>query len=390
MRFNGRSAGVFLKHFLVGSVRAHQFLFVKRVSLILLLSWLSATAEPELLDELLLEAASTTTTLASVDESREQLALTPGAVEVIDAERFLKGRASTLSDTLALSPGVFAQPRFGSDEARISIRGSGLQRTFHGRGIRVLQDGVPINLADGGFDMQAIEPAAISHMEVWRGANALAHGGSTLGGAIGYISRSGQTSPGYFLRSEGGSWDYFRFTLGGGFATERHDGYGSITEAYQHGFRDHSEQNNQRLFTNVGWLVADHLETRLFLTAIHSESELPGSLTKGELKRHPRRASGVAIAQDQQRNFDLFRIASKTSLAVDEGRWDFTAAWSYKDLDHPIYQVIDQLSNDFILGVSYAYSSEWQSVTSIFALGPHSPKGKLRQRTSKTSVASGG
>jgi len=53
---------------------------------------------------------------------------------------------------------VFVQPRYGSEESRLSIRGSGLQRTFHGRGLKLLQDGVPLNLADGGFDFQAVEP----------------------------------------------------------------------------------------------------------------------------------------------------------------------------------------------------------------------------------------
>jgi hypothetical protein len=62
----------------------------------------------------------------------------PGGIETIDPERYLKGRSSTFAETFFLSPGVIAQSRFGSDEARMSIRGSGLQRTFHGRGIRVL------------------------------------------------------------------------------------------------------------------------------------------------------------------------------------------------------------------------------------------------------------
>ena len=84
---------------------------------------------------------SKTLTVPSPEQSREELQKTPGGTEVIESERYLVGRSSTLADTFFLSPGVIAQPRFGSDEARISIRGSGLQRTFHGRGIRVLQDG---------------------------------------------------------------------------------------------------------------------------------------------------------------------------------------------------------------------------------------------------------
>jgi iron complex outermembrane receptor protein len=158
---------------------------------------------PDQLDVIVVEATAPnkpSLTVPTPEVSRADLEKTPGGVEVVDSERYLTGRASTVADTFALSAGVFAQPRFGSDEARLSIRGSGLQRTFHGRGIRVLQDGVPLNLADGGFDFQALDPLSASYINVWRGGNALAYGSSTLGGAMDYISHTGLTSPGYSAR----------------------------------------------------------------------------------------------------------------------------------------------------------------------------------------------
>ena len=169
-------------------------------------------------------------TVPTVDAAREELALTPGGIETIDANRYLRGRASTVDDAFALSPGVIALSRFGSDEARLSIRGSGLQRTFHGRGIRVLQDTVPINLADGGFDMQSLEPLSTDYINVWRGGNALAYGASTLGGAIDYISRNGRSAPALSAHLEAGSWDYLRANLSGGGVRGDLDGYASFTQ----------------------------------------------------------------------------------------------------------------------------------------------------------------
>lgn len=58
-----------------------------------------------------------------------------------------------MRDTLAFSPGVYTQPRYGQ-EVRISIRGSGISRGFHMRGLMLLQDGAPINLADDNGDFQ--------------------------------------------------------------------------------------------------------------------------------------------------------------------------------------------------------------------------------------------
>jgi iron complex outermembrane recepter protein len=322
----------------------------------------AANEQPILLDKLDVNAdRGPSLTSASLESARAELASVPGGTEVIDAERILRGRASTVDDTFALSAGVIAQSRFGSDEARLSIRGSGLQRTFHGRGLRVLQDGVPLNLADGGFDMQALEPLSAAYINVWRGGNALATGASTLGGAIDYVSRTGHDTPALFARAEAGSWNYLRASVAsGGTAGMRNqfDGTASFTHQSQDGFRKHAEQENQRLFTNAGIRYSSTAETRLYLTAVRTDSELPGSLTRAQLDTDPRQASAGNIALDQKRDFDLLRLASKTTVRTGATLWDFSAAWTYKDLDHPIFQVIDQLSNDQLLGASATHTGE--------------------------------
>lgn len=303
-------------------------------------------------------------TQPSLEQDQRELGKIPGGTETIAAERFLTGRASTFAETFFLSPGVVAQPRFGSDEARISIRGSGLQRTFHGRGIRIMQDGVPLNLADGGFDMQAVDPLAVSHVNIWRGGNALANGSTTLGGAIDFLSHTGHTAPRHSARIEGGSYEYLRARYAGSITEGSSDLYWSLSHASQNGFRDHAEQSAQRLFANYGIRIHDDLETRFFLTAIHTDSELPGSLTKAEMNANPRQADGSffgALRYDNRRDFELFRLANKTTLRDGANTWDFHAAWSYKDLDHPITPfvgVIDQLSNDLAFGTVFTNTDQ--------------------------------
>lgn len=324
-----------------------------------------ALAAPENLDETIVKAnTSPTLTQPTLEQDRLDLAKIPGGTETIDAERFLTGRTSTFADTFAFSPGVVAQSRFGSDEARISIRGSGLQRTFHGRGIRVMQDGIPLNLADGGFDMQAIDPLAASHINIWRGGNALSRGSTTLGGAIDYLSHTGYSAPEHSLRIEAGSYDYLRTRLSGGYTEGSKDLYYSLSHASQSGFRDHAEQSAQRLFSNFGIQLREDLETRFYIAAIHTDSELPGSLTKAELEANPRQGDNSifgAVNFDNRRDFELFRITNKTTLRDGNNTWDFYSAWTYKDLDHPITPfagVIDQLSNDLATGISFSNNSE--------------------------------
>lgn len=298
-------------------------------------------------------------TVPTAAESREELAKIPGGAEVVDATRYLTGRASTMADTFALSPGVVAQPRFGADEARLSIRGSGLQRTFHGRGIRLLQDGVPLNFADGGFDMQAVDPLAADHIDILRGGNALTLGSSTLGGAIDYISTTGLSTPGGSMRLEGGSFDYLRARVAQGFQQGNADGYFSLSQQYQEGFREQSRQNNQRFFGNFGWQISDDAETRLFLTVVRSRSELPGNLTKQELENDPTMADPLAQKLNTQRNFELYRLADKTTIRNGNNTFEFTASYAYKDLDHPLTSgVVDQLTNDTLLGGVFTREDE--------------------------------
>ncbi len=288
------------------------------------------------------------TTLPDIEGARAIMSLTPGGASVIDSETFRDARVSTLQDALGYSAGVFVQPRFGSEESRLSIRGSGLQRTFHLRGIKLMQDGVPINLADGGGDFQVLEPLATRYIEVWRGANALQFGANTLGGAINYVSPTGHDAPRLTVRAEAGSFGYVRSQLAGGFVAGNIDGYASATTFRQAGFRDHAHQDTQRVVGNIGLRLAPTLETRFFVQAAQSDSELPGNVTRAELRDSPRRAALSNVTGDQKRDIDLWRVSNRTVWQAADGlRLELSAYYSDKDLFHPIFQVLDQRSKDY-------------------------------------------
>lgn len=309
-------------------------------------------------------------TLPSPETAARELDAVPGGTNFIDAEDYKRGRASTLKDALDFTPGVFVQPRFGAEEARLSIRGSGLQRTFHGRGLKLLQDGVPVNLADGGFDFQAVEPLAARYVQVFRGPNGLEYGSSTLGGAINYVSENGYEAAPAQARLEGGAFGYLRGQVGAGGVLDRFDYSATLTHFSQDGFRDHAEQSNQRFFGNFGFRASEDRETRFYVTAVKTDSELPGSLTKAQLEADASQAAAGNIALDQKRDFDLYRLANRTSLRLGgTSRLDVGAFWAYKHLDHPIFQVLDQKSNDLGADVRYENEAEIGGRHNRFVIG---------------------
>lgn len=293
-------------------------------------------------------------TLPNIHTARKRIATVPGGADVVDGDSYREGRVSTLNDSLAYSAGVFSAPRFGAEEARLSIRGSGIQRTFHLRGIKLMQDGVPLNLADGSGDFQAIEPLQTRYIEVYRGANALQYGSSTLGGAINYVSVTGYDNWPFLARLEGGSFGYLRSQVSGGAVHGQMDWMATFSTFDQEGFRVHSEQSAQRATANFGYKLADDLETRFFFSYATSDSELPGNLTKAQMLADPRQANPANVVQtnptavgDQKRDIDWVRLSNKTVKSFGDARLEFFAYYADKQLFHPIFQVIEQHNQDY-------------------------------------------
>lgn len=316
-------------------------------------------------------------TVPDAAKARQVIEKTPGGVDLIEDKEYRGGRVSTLQDALGYSPGVFVQPRFGAEEARISIRGSGLQRTFHLRGIELLQDGVPVNQADGGGDFQAIEPLAARYIEVYRGANALAQGAATLGGSINFISATGYDAPALLGRLEAGSFGYLRGQAATAGVRGAMDYHLSFSHFGQDGFRDHAVQDTQRLFGNLGWRLRENLETRIYLTHVDTDSELPGNLTKAQLKDDPRQANPANLAGDQKRDFTLTRLASKTRWQLAAGEHlDFSVFYADKDLFHPIFQVLEVDSQDYGLDARYVSEARLNGHDNRLILGLRALRGE--------------
>ena len=296
-------------------------------------------------------------TVLSLPEAKRALRQIPGGANVIDSETYSTGRASTLQDALGYSPGVFAQSRSGAEETRLSIRGSGIQRTFHLRGVKILQDGSRLNLADGAADFQSIEPLAARYVEVFRGGNALQYGATTLGGAINFVTPTGYDAERIRVRGEAGSFGYNRLFLSSGGVHGSLDYFASVSRYSQDGFRNWAEQENWRMFSNVGYRITPDLETRFYLTYTKSNTHIPGNLTKAQLKDNPKQANAVSLAGRQARDLDRIRVANRTVLKLgDNQKLEFSGFYSHTNLWHPIYQVLDQPTNDY--GVALRYINE--------------------------------
>lgn len=275
----------------------------------------------------------------------EAIQRTPGAVAVVPAEAYAGTASATLKDVFDYTPGIFVQPKWGGD-ARLSIRGSGLSRNFHLRGVQLFQDGVPMIFADGSGDSQEIDPTAYDHVEVWKGGNGLALGANTTGGAINFVTPTGHGASPLSGRATLGSYGFRQLQLSSGKVSGPVDAHVTGSWVKDDGFRDHSEGEAFRGSANLGWRLADNAETRFHLNTSDINQYIPGGVTRDAALNNPKTAAAGNLAQDFQRNIQSVRFSNKTTVVLDETTLEFGAYISEKHLIHPISIFIDYKYRD--------------------------------------------
>ncbi|SNS52602.1 iron complex outermembrane recepter protein [Sphingomonas laterariae] len=290
-------------------------------------------------------APDTIIVTAAVETARDRVARTAGGSDVVAAAEFQDRLAVSLRDALAFSPGIYTQPRFGQ-EVRISVRGSGISRGFHMRGLMLFQDGVPINLADNNGDFQELDPQIFQHIEVFRGANALRLGSSTLGGGIDAVTPTGRTARGVEVRADGGSFATLRGKVAAGFTDGRGDGWFALTGDRSDGDRDHAKRSAIRFNGNIGLQLSDRIETRFYASLNHIDQELPGALTMAQALTDPGQANAGSVAGDQARDIESLRLQNRTTVDLGTATLSAGLFFNAKQLIHPIFQLIDQKSED--------------------------------------------
>ncbi|WP_423601825.1 TonB-dependent receptor family protein [Sphingomonas sp. MS122] len=272
-----------------------------------------------------------------VAEARERLARTPGSVSVVAAEAYEDRFAVGTPDILRDVPGVLAAKRYG-EEGRLSIRGSGLDQSFHQRGVLLAQDGVPFADADGFSDFQKIDPLGARYVEVYKGGNALRFGGAQLGGAINFVTPNGKTAQSPFLfRLEGGSDATIRGAAAGSGTAGAFDYYAGVNAFRSDGYRVQGWTDQLRATVNLGYSFGEDSEVRAILYAADIGQGVPGTVTLAQALRDPRAPGATAVAQNQRRNQNVYRATLQTRLRLSDALvFEGGVYATQTDLYHPV------------------------------------------------------
>jgi iron complex outermembrane receptor protein len=304
-------------------------------------------------------------------ETRERMNQIPGSVAMVDGAEIRATRQANLKDVLQFVPGVYVQPRFGAaDESQISIRGSGLRNNFHARGVNLLVNGMPYRNADGFTDFESLELLTTEAIEVYKGGNALRYGGSTLGGAINLDTKTGHSASPVSLFAQGGSFGFYKAQLESGASRGNSNYYASYARTSMDGYRQWSAQQRDRVNLHGGYRFSPNTDARVFYFFANVKEDLPGALTRAVFESDPRAADPGNVSGRWGRDYILHHVGLQLRTQISPTqRLEISPYTQYRDIDHPIFQVISQLSHDYGAEIRYENTADLGSLSNRFTIG---------------------
>lgn len=311
----------------------------------------------------------------TVQKARERLAAIPGGVAVVGAQERGAKAVPTLSEALALVPGVVVQRFFGgNDQPRVQIRGSGLQQNPVERGILVLKDGLPINRADGSYIVGLANPGQASLIEIYRGYTANRLGASVLGGAINFAS---PVEAGTRISAGGGSFGAAEASARTGFDSDRFAGSVFIDSSRRDGFRRHNGSRRTSIGGAVEAEISDIVTTRAFIGYTDLGFDVSGPLTLGALNADPTQISlgpptslGPNVERDKpRREATQFLVGSRTSITLDDHLLDIGLGYTYTEdmFRFPVSSGVRRTEGGDLTGLlRYAYQPDADALLPLF------------------------
>lgn len=349
---------------------------------VLLTSTAGATADVSLARAAALAGVTVIGTRGDLAETRERVVRVPGGAALVESAEIRASRQANLKDVLKFTPGVYIQPRFGAaDESQISVRGSGLRNNYHARGNNLLVNGMPYRNADGFTDFESLELLNTEAIEVYKGANALRYGGSTLGGAIALDTKTGYTAAPLGAFAEGGGFGFQKEQLSPGGAAGGSDYYASYAHTGLGRFRAWADQRRDRVNLHAGYRLSATTDLRTFYFFAHAREHLPGSVDAATLAASPDAADPTNVAGRWGRDYALHHVGVQfRAQLTPTQRLEVSPYLQYRDIDHPIYGVINQQSHDVGAEVRYENTAPLGALDNRFTLGLQPASERMHDR----------
>lgn len=303
----------------------------------------------------------------------------PYSIFRVDKKELSYGKKVSAKDLLQDVPGLFLQNRYGNSDLRISLRGYGTRSNTGIRGIRILQDNVPVSETDGETVADEIDFTSLGGVEVVKG-NLSSLYANAPGGVINFFTDL--YFPKSFVRSISQVGKFGLKQTNGRLGIKSDNYRYTLSYNYRNvdGYRPHSSEYSNLVNSVYEGYIGSKSTISILGNYVRSLVKMPGSLTQEEYNTNPMQAYDIAVSQDFKRITKKGRFAArfKTFLGNNENNeLEVTAFAGLKNIertDVETYTILNRYSagsflryrnktkiagreNDFNIGMDYAYQS---------------------------------
>ncbi len=191
----------------------------------------------------------------------------PAATTVVSREDMREmPRAVAVDEAVRMVPGVKVDNQADGERVHMSIRGQGILSEHGLRGIKVLQDGIPLNDPTGfAPDLYDVDWSNVERVEVLRGPGASLYGGGSTAGVLNIVTTPAGTGPAMVVDGRTGSNGFWK-TNARSSGKVGDVGYQfSLSRTMGDGYRVHTRFAGTNLYAKADIKASDRLEIRPIL-----------------------------------------------------------------------------------------------------------------------------
>jgi iron complex outermembrane recepter protein len=210
-------------------------------------------------------------------------------------------RLLSIDEALKIVPGVKIDNQANGDRLHLSIRGIGILTERGIRGIKIIQDGIPINDPTGfAPDFFDIDMTNVERIEVLRGPAASLYGGSSSGGIINVITINSPDTP--LFGEAGGIYGSNNFWKSyGQFGGNVNDVNYRISfgRTMGDGYRVHTHFWGDNLYAKANYIPNSNIKLTPILEYINYYHENPEGINLQQYIEDPKQANPDAVPYNE-------------------------------------------------------------------------------------------
>jgi len=253
-----------------------------------------------------------------VNAQWDRLAAGSGGTDALATETPLEPANERLSDLFQRVPGLIAQDSFGGfDPPRLAVRGSGVQSAPTSRGLWLSFFGMPLNSADGSFNLALLESSWMESAELIRGPAA---GVPALGGSLALGSAADLFAPGWSARAAYGSDETLGVSARGAHRSEDFAVTGRVAYAGTDGWRPHSREERESVFAATRTALGDDADLTIRFFASRPWYEVPGPETKQTALTNPQTPVAAVVRDRPSRETEYAQLSARASKRQGDSR----------------------------------------------------------------------